>query len=130
MFAVEIWTSCAYLIQRKQGVQSPQNPEMSGKFDTRRNSQGIFLRAINFQPIWERKPPDPLNGLGHIKQLIVVWQSQGNVREFHPFWRVDTLRKGFKVFSVSAAHYPAEIETVLKACQILLLCRSTRESFI
>ena len=47
---------------------------------------------LNFENFpGEHAPRPPLTVLDTHKNLIMVWKSHGKVKEFHPFWRPDTL---------------------------------------
>ena len=60
-------------------------------------SQGILLCEIYFQHpnienfLGEHAPRSPSTVLDTYRNLIVVWKNHEKAREFHPFWRLDTL---------------------------------------
>ena len=87
-------------------LENVENLGMSGNFDSRRKSPGKFrdfccVKSIfsqskhpdfeNFPGEHASKPPNVV--LDTHENLIVVWKSQGKVRDCYPVWRLDALKR-------------------------------------
>ena len=65
--------------------------EKSGNFVVK-DSFSANLSILIQSFLGEHGTRSPKTVLDTHKNLIVVWKSHGEVREFHSFWRLDTLK--------------------------------------